>query len=111
MIDRLTQQQLRIHNLKRLGISASNTSELTRRLGGREVYWKNLVGGLEPFGDISARRIELAFGLPDGSLDQIEEFTQAIIRSQEAQRAAPPRRRKRRAAAATLQGIAQAAYA
>lgn len=109
MSDPVRQQQLRITNLKLLGVDTTNPFELTRRLGGRDVYWKNLIGGLEPFGDTSARRIELAFGLPSGALDQIEGFTRAVRRAQEEQRPGTATPRKRRQRKGLLQDIAPAA--
>lgn len=69
---------IRLANLKRLGLSAS---ELSERVGSNKSYWHGMLAGGRPFGEKAARRIEEALGLPRGSMDD-DGATKPLVEAQ-----------------------------
>lgn len=60
---------IRLVNLKRLN---QTPKDLEQRVGGRYTYWRDLLAGNKSFGEKAARKIEAAYGLVRGALDQVD---------------------------------------
>lgn len=60
---------IRLINLKRMN---KTPKDLELTVGGRYTYWRDLLTGNKSFGEKAARKIEAAYGLARGALDQVD---------------------------------------
>jgi len=71
-----TEAAIRLTNLKGLG---KTPTELAMKIGkGSVPYWSDMLNGRKSFGEKAARKIEVAYELPRGYLDESHDRDEAL---------------------------------
>lgn len=78
---------IRLANLRAL---SKTPAQLSERVGGRYTYWRDMLKGEKSFGEKVARKIEEAYGLPRGYMDNPHERGKVMTAAEPAARYGVP---------------------